>query len=195
MTSLWTMADGPKQAKYPHLGRRIRLAREAMRPVMTQADVADALGVDSNHVSRIERGLVRPPRKGRKILASLFRKPDDYFIDEPIDDVAATTLPARLYEFEQRYANARDAAKIARDQGVGDDAVSWVLLGGHKLREDASIDEWLQAMKDREREARAESSALAQDVQRRAKVVDISQARVDDAKRKDKPKMPKPKKR
>ncbi len=87
------MAATKLTVRTPNLGRRIRLAREAMKPAMTQGDLGKHLfGVEGNHVSRIERGLVTPPAKAYDVFVRVLNKPRDYFVDEPIDDAATRSV-------------------------------------------------------------------------------------------------------
>ena len=113
---------------------------------MTQAELGAELGVDSNHVSRIERGKVRPPAKARAILVRVLRRPMEYFVDEPLDELVREPLA--------RYPNAVIAAEFARREGVAESAITWVLSGQHNLSEDAQPADWLRAMERREREER-----------------------------------------
>lgn len=97
-TSVFRMADAPK---YEHLGARIRAARSALAERLgrdvTQAEVAEQLHVEPNHYSRIERGRVNPPRKGKETLSKFF----GHFVNEPPQGTVVThadRYPSRATE-------------------------------------------------------------------------------------------------
>ncbi len=99
------------------------------------------------------------------------------------------TASERVYEKRHRFSNAERAAIWAEGR-VEQEAIDWVLSGQPKLAADASPDEWLQLMLVRDDELRRARLGLGLDRRAAAKQEEASQARVDVAKSKDKPKMP-----
>lgn len=82
------MAGAKLVVKWPHLGKRIAAARKAAG--LTQPELAEALNVDSNGISRYETGRVKPPRKAMDTLVLLLKRPPEYFVDKPLDDAQST---------------------------------------------------------------------------------------------------------
>lgn len=128
--------------KTPHLGRRIKEAREALK--LFQADVAEALNVESNHVSRIERGLVDPPRKARVVLQRLLKRPAEYFVDEPLPQWATEDVveldQADVYPARAALRRSTEWAKASEQ------ARAYVAsIGG--LSGDYSLAEWKEELR------------------------------------------------
>jgi transcriptional regulator with XRE-family HTH domain len=85
MASLYDVAKQKFTVKTPHLGRRIRVAREALKPELTRAALGRELGINETGVYRYERGFVTPPGKAYPTLMEVLKKPRDYFVDEPLE--------------------------------------------------------------------------------------------------------------
>ena len=128
----------------PHLGRRIKVARETLSPEMTQADLGIALGVAANHVSRIERGLVKPPAKAYAVLVRVLKKPREYFIDEPLDAVTERDGGYPHLRLLMQSDDWRDATPEARAYVQG-------LTGSHG---DMSLSDWLAELESADKLAR-----------------------------------------
>lgn len=158
-TSLFRMAE----PRYPHLGARIRAARAAMPREVTQAEVAGVLDVEPNHFSRIERGYVNPPRKGKEALARFFNLPIDYFVNEPV--------PALVRVQEDRYPARAAVLKMARDLGYS----TLVLEGLAEMRlnapKDPGLSFWvtqLEALAEMEKHGEPPEDPLPPDAEKGA---------------------------
>lgn len=90
----------------------------------------------------------------------------------------------------ERYDDRELAVVVARRRGLDEEAIQWVESGSHDLPIGASYDEWMAAIERKQAELRRTRKALEQDTERAEKERGITQARVDDAKVKRRPKGP-----
>lgn len=113
---------------------------------------------------------------------------------EDLEDPSARTKGTRSAVVTiplARYNNADLAAEVARRQGVAQEAIDWVCGGNYSLPEDASPEEWWNAMKLHDAQVKRERKALGQDRVLEEKQRGADERRIADAKRTTKPRLPK----
>lgn len=138
------MAGTKLTVKTPNLGHRIAVARDALR--LTQAELGKALGIDSNNVSRYEKGKVTPPAKAYPVLVRVLQRPREYFVDEPLGDEP----PATVTERDDSVAGLPNlkALMMSGDWNAATpEARALVLDEVNRSGGDLSLEEWVYELK------------------------------------------------
>lgn len=105
---------------------------------MTQAELAQHLGIDANGVSRYEKGKVAPPSKAYPVLVRVLQRPREYFVDEPIESVGAPE-PAQAFA---AFPNLRALMQTTDWAALSERARAEVLDESNRASGDLPIEEW-----------------------------------------------------
>lgn len=187
--------DGKGTEQARAWGQRIREARRARG--WTQAELAERVDMTSNTVSRAEQGVYEVPAATRRRIAEALDLPMDAVgldagavAPTPVRPTAISPIGRYPHRVHAEALFREEASELGYDQRLVDETVEAAATMALESDNDPTIRAWAATMHGLYHRLRLEGSALAQDVDRRRKDVELNAAKVAEATERFRPRLP-----